>query len=129
MKLYHIPNVVLGLKLRNKPVDFIIGHISIYYILNNGESFNIGDSSVEEYIKNMVDGAIFIEKSDKNFKAYDELSNTDFKCMAYTYDDLDGPEDEIEIDSLVSKLEIIFKENLESIFGERVEIAGVNIIF
>lgn len=127
MKLYHIPNVILGLKLRNKNVDFIIGHISIHYVLNNGESFNIDNSSVEEHIRNMVDGAIFIEKSDKNFKIYDELSNTDFKCMAYTYDDIEVIEDEMQIEYIVSKLETIFHENLESIFGERVEITNVTI--
>jgi len=127
MKLYHIPNLVLGLKLRNKPVNFIVGHISILYIPNDVESFQINNSSVEEYIRSMVDGAIFIEKLDTNFKIYDELSNFDFKCMAYTYGDIDTHEDEMEIDYIVSRLETIFKENLESIFGERVEIADVTI--
>ena len=132
MHLYHIPNLVLGIKLRNQPTEFIICHLSFRYWNNenvNG-SVSIGNESLMEYIKTVFNGIILVEKEDNNFSLYENLSNSlSLKCMSYSYSELDEVDDP-SIDSVISKLESILENNITEIIKDQdISISGVSLTY
>lgn len=120
MKLYHIPNIILGIKLRNKPIEFITCHLSFYYWQDetNG-SMSINNQSIKDYVTNMIHGMLLIEKEDQNFGIYDNLSNTDLNCMMYSYEDIGNSIEEESAELVVGKLESIMETNLTSLLSEQ----------
>ena len=127
-KLSLIPNIVIGIKLKNNPVEFILAHIHIRYshLDNTSGSFLIGEQSVNEYISNMLKNMILIDEADSNYKKFEELSNIgQLNCFKYNGDDLDG----IGIDHIIAKLENIVEDNLQSLLiDQQININSVTLI-
>lgn len=123
MHLYHIPNLVLGIKLRNQPTEFIICHLSFRYWITEYEngSVSIGNESLMEYIQTVFNGMILVEKRDINFELYEKLSDQQaLKCMAYSYNDFsewDAGSESIEL--VVSKLETILENNIATLLKDQ----------
>lgn len=127
-KLSLIPNIIIGIKLKDKPVEFILAHIHIRYshLDNTSGSFLIGEQSVNDYISNMLKNIILINDADADYTKFGELSNTgQLNCFKYNDDDLDG----IVIDHIIAKLENIVEDNLQSLLtDQQININSVTLI-
>lgn len=132
MKLYHVPNIVLGIKLRNKLIKFIICNISFRYWLEdiNG-SLSINDQSLNEYINKLINGCILIERDDVEFKLFSDLTSKNIlNCIAYSYKEIDEIKDieEFDLHSVVDKLTEIIELNLTELLStQNITISEVNI--
>ena len=67
----------------------------------------------------MIHGMLLIEKEDQNFTIYDTLSNTDLKCMMFSYEDIGNSPEEESIELVVGKLESIMESNLTALLAEQ----------
>jgi len=128
IKLCHIPGIVIGIKLRNEQVKFYKTNISIRYIKSETTpgSFIINELPADEYICNLVDSCLLIEKEDQNFKLFEQLEGQ-LNCISYSYNDMDIV-DEVKLEYIFNKLENIIEENLSNLLeAESIQISSVSI--
>lgn len=129
VKLYHIPNIVFGIKPLNGKLKLFVTHISIRYY---GEgSLDIKSIPLSEYYRNKYSDILLIEGTDQKFDQFKQLSeDSTLNCMRYSYSDLEllGDVDDDEVYNLVfEKFNDILETNLKQVFKESIEIVGVEI--
>lgn len=131
MKLFHIPNIVLGIKLRNRPIVFIVTNLSFrYWTETENGSLVINNEPIFDYINNLINGAILIEKKDVNYSQFDRLAtNNSLNCMSYSYADMEESTESVDsIDQVLTKLEQIIELNLtELLKPQNISISNINL--
>lgn len=131
MKLFHIPNIVLGIKLRNQPIVFMVANLNFrYWAETENGSLSINNEPIFDYINNLINGAILIEKKDANYSQFDSLAtNNSLNCIAYSYADMEESIESVDsIDQVVVKLEQIIELNLtELLKPQNISISNVNL--
>lgn len=103
-KVFIIPNLVFGIKLKDRPVNFIAYSIHIEY--TSDSDWNIENSFLEKHVSESLGGLILVSASDKSYGMFHSLTESgELNCASYDND----YEDELDVST---EFTYIVKDNL-----------------